>query len=90
MFYSNCFLLKDINFRIEYEDNAFINFNYHPTEIELNILGNIYVLTYKNSYIIDRFDVMRSVEYGEVRVDNAQQQPRTLNVLHRNGINLAP
>ena len=69
-FASNCLIARDINFEVYYNMTKFINFNYHPTTVILNLWGNKYKLVYTRPKIVDRYDVMRSIEYQRVSIKN--------------------
>lgn len=89
-FNSNCLSKRDINFEIYYNMNPYVNFNYHPTRIILKLWGNVYKIDYRKPKIIDRFDVMRSIEYQRANIKNLSRPVENLHTTYLNNIVLDP
>ena len=89
-FSSNCLTKRDINFEIYYNNTPYINFNYHPTRVILKLWGNVYKINYRQPKIIDRFDVMRSLEYQKANIRNLVNPIDNLHTTYLNNIVLDP
>jgi hypothetical protein len=90
MFTSNCLTTRDITFEITFDDELFINWIYHPTTLYLNLWNNVYRLEFSRPAIIDRYDVMKSLEYTQVTIFNANQDPQVVDLNFRNVVYLRP
>lgn len=90
VFSSNCLTSRDVTFEVSYDDELFINWIYHPTTVYLNLWNNVYRLEFARPAVIDRFDVMKSLEYTSVTVFNANASPVTLDLTARNVLYLRP
>ncbi len=62
-FSSACLPKTTINFEIYHDDNKHINIYHHPTQVNLNLWGNKYTIKYEKAFIIDKHDIMKSLEY---------------------------
>lgn len=89
-FNSNCLSKRDINFEIYYNMNPYVNFDYHPTRIILKLWGNVYKIDYRKPKIIDRFDVMRSIEYQRANIRNLSRTVENLHTTYLNNVVLDP
>lgn len=90
IFSSNCLTPRDVNFDVSFGDQLFINWIYHPTTFYINLWSNVYRLEFSRPIVIDRYDVMKSLEYTEVTLFNAGPQPIVLSLTTRNVIYLRP
>lgn len=90
LFSSNCLTTRDVTFEVSFDDELFINWVYHPTTLYLNLWGNVYRLEFSAPAVIDRFDVMKSLEYSRVTVHNANAAPQTVDLASRNVLYLRP
>jgi len=89
-FFSNCMKTREINFDILFNDQVYINWIYHPTTLYVNVWGNVYRLEYSKPEVIDRFDVMKSLQYNKVTIYNASETPIGVDLETRNIISLRP
>ena len=64
-FSSACLTKREINFQIYHDDNKHINIYHNPTKINLHLWGNKYFIKYSKPAIIDKHDIMKSLEYKE-------------------------
>lgn len=64
-FSSACLTKREINFQLYHDDNKHINIYHNPTKVNLNLWGNKYFIQYKKPVIIDKHDIMKSLEYKE-------------------------
>lgn len=89
-FSSNCLTTRDINFDVTFDDQLFINWIFHPTTVYINLWGNVYRLEFSVPIVIDRFDVMKSLEYTHLTIFNANAAPQLINLNTRNVVYLRP
>lgn len=90
MFSSNCLTTRDVTLEVTFDDELFVNWIYHPTTVYLNLWNNVYRLEFSRPAVIDRYDVMKSLEYTMVTVFNANQNPQTFDLNFRNVVYLRP
>ena len=62
-FSSACLAKREVNFEIYHDDNKHINIYHNPTLVNLYLWGNKYTIQFSNPGIIDKHDIMKSVEY---------------------------
>ena len=67
-YFSNCGNIPEITYRVYYENNTFINWYNHPTEVYLNIFNNIYKLEFRKPKQINTFDITKSLMYQELQI----------------------
>lgn len=89
-FSSNCLMRKEVFFQLELDDNKHLNWNYHPNSINLKLWDNYYMIDYKNPRTLDRFDVMKSLEYTEAKISHILKEKDKINTTEQNGTNLDP
>ena len=89
-FSSNCLSKKDINFEVDFGENKYLNWNFHPTDINLRLWDNYYRVKYKNPKVIDRFDVVKSLEYNKADILNNYFEKFNIDVMNRNDTFLDP
>lgn len=89
-FSSNCMKKKDINFEVDLEDNKYLNWNFHPTSVNLRLWDNVWKINYKSPRVIDRFDVMKSLEYVKADVLLNIRDKFNIDALNRNDTFLDP
>ena len=97
-FMSNCLPRIEVNFEVYYFKNYQVNFYQNPKNINLNLWGNKYLLKYYRPLVIDKYDIMKSLEYQRAvmkkllmgkskRVDTVKRNVIMLNPKKRNTFN---
>lgn len=71
-FDSRCIKPKTIEFEVFYKNDNFINWNFHPTTINLLLWGNWYQIKYHNPGIIDRYDIMKALMYKNATLSDTK------------------
>lgn len=89
-FSSNCMRTASLNVENVFGANRNINWAYHPRKMYLNIVGNLYEVTYSRPRVIDRRDIIRSLRYSRVNVGRTFGAPRNIRLGSRNSVYLAP
>lgn len=89
-FSSNCMRTTSLNIENVFGRNRNINWAYHPRKIYLNIVGNLYEVTYSRPRVIDRRDIIRSLRYSRANVSRTFGAPRNIRLGFRNSVYLAP
>jgi len=91
IFSSNCMERMDINFEIDFENYRDINWFFHPQNIYLNLWNdNVYRLYFEAPVVIDRYDVMKSLQYRRVTLFNMLNGQRRVDLRFQNNIFLNP
>lgn len=86
-FTSNCFSERLRVFETNHFADRRINWNYHPTVLNLMIFGNWYRVTFSNPRVVDRYDVMRALRYRTATIATGNQVV-TVDLRFRNQISL--
>ena len=91
-FQSACMDKIDVNFEVYHKDYRLINWNYHPTKVNLVLWDvNHYILSYGKPVEIDKFDIMKSLEYQKLNVTNTSEAGKNdIDLMFRNSIFLNP
>mgnify|MGYP006978832220 CR=1 FL=1 len=89
-FSSNIFRTRDVAFEAYHDMSKYINFNFHPTKVKLDLWGNVFWLKYSSPTVVDEFDVTRAVEYGEAELVNTMVPLPRMNVKQQNMVFLEP
>ena len=89
-FSSNVMRKRDINFEVYYSMSRYINFNFHPTKVQLKLWDNVYWIKFGKPVMVDEFDVMRSFEYTEATFKNLFKEMPVINTKQQNMIFLDP
>lgn len=89
-FSSNCMKKRDIRFELYYNSKETINFNNHPSVVNLNLWGNNFNITYAKPQVIDPFDVMKSLEYRKVNITNTLVSVNPIDATAQNEVFLNP
>lgn len=64
-FGSSCLPKMEVNFEVYYYKNPYINLYTAPNVVNLNMWGNKYVIEFKKPKVIDKYDVIKALEYRE-------------------------
>lgn len=72
-FDSRCMQPKTVEFQVFYGDDRFINWNFHPTTINLLLWGNWYQIRFEAPNIIDRYDILKSLMYQNATLINEKE-----------------
>lgn len=86
-FQSNCFttaLYKEVTFDIRYEDNEYVNWFYHPTQFYINLWQNVFRVQFTQPRIVDRYDIMKSLEYRSCYLFNVLPDGKKIKTLDVN------
>ena len=67
-FASSCMPKKEINFEAYYYKNYQVSFYHNPTTINLKLWGNKYIIKYGKPLVIDKYDIMKALEYQRAKV----------------------
>lgn len=89
-FSSNCMRTTSLAVENVFGTNRNINWAYHPRKLYLNIVGNLYEVTYSRPRVIDRRDILRSLRYSRANVGRTFSPPRNIRLGWRNSVYLAP
>ena len=89
-FTSNCLMKKEIFFQMKLDDNKHLNWNYHPTSINLRLWDNYYMIDYKSPRTLDRYDVMKSLEYTQAKISHIIKEKDNIITTEQNSTNLDP
>lgn len=92
-FQSNCFkttFYKQIFFDMSYGDNEYINWFFHPTQIYINLWSNVLRLQFNQARIVDRYDIMKSLEYRGCYLFNVLPDGKKIKTLETNQTILNP
>ena len=87
---SNCMERISINLEVSYMDNRLVNWNYHPTKLVLNLFGNTYKLIYRKPKVIDRNDILKSIEYPQATLLLDNNTKMNLELRKMNSIYIPP
>ena len=72
-FDSRCIKPKTIEFEVLYKNDEFINWNFHPTTINLLLWGNWYQIKYHNPQVIDKYDIMKALMYKNATLSDTKE-----------------
>lgn len=90
-FMSNCLPRIEINFEVYYFKNYQINFYQNPKNVFLNLWGNKYLLKYYRPLVIDKYDIMKSIEYQRAVMKKLTMgRSKRVTTVNRNVIMLNP
>ena len=85
-YFSNCGNIPEITYRVYYENNTFINWYNHPTEVYLNIFNNIYKLEFRKPKQINTFDITKSLMYQEMQIWGMKKELKPIDLNFDNQI----
>lgn len=64
-FGSSCLPKMEVNFEVYYYKNPYINLYTAPNVVNLNMWGNKYIIEFKKPKVIDKYDIIKALEYRE-------------------------
>lgn len=96
-FASSCLPKMEVNFELYHYKNPYINIYMAPTVVNLSLWGNKFIIEYKKPVIIDKYDIIKALEFREAWVKPKlplwmRAKPRNfkINTKHQNNVFLAP
>ena len=82
---------KEINFEVYYYKNYQISFFHNPSAVNLRLWGNWYIIQYGRPLVIDKYDIMKSLEYQQARVKRLLHKRKVVvNTIKQNVVFLNP
>ena len=79
-FFSNCGNLPEMTFRVFYQNNMFINWYNHPTEVYLNLFNNVFRLQFRKPKHINEYDITKAMMYQEMSLWGLKKNPKPINL----------